>query len=218
MTPPPASDGRAEPPSRPLIGRPLIGLTGRRIEGRDVAGFPKPLQACRLDSFITDYASAVAAAGGVPVLLTPEADVEPLLDRLDGLLLSGGADIDPARYGAAVDPDCGTVEPERDRFELALAAGAREVGLPVLAICRGLQLVNVDAGGTLLQHVPEHVAGDRPPSAEAHEIKLEPGTRLADIYDGAEHRRVNSLHHQVADRIGDDLVVSARSDDGRIEG
>ncbi len=195
---------------------PLIGLTGRRREGQSVKGFPKPLQGCLLDIYITDYSESIAAAGGLPVLLTPDAEVAPLLDRLDGVLLSGGADIEPSRYGAQIEPECGSVEPERDEFELAIYESATAMQMPVLGVCRGLQLVNVAAGGTLHQHITDHTASKQPAHTEIHEVKIEPDTVLAGIYN-AEHYGVNSLHHQAVDQVSDDYVVTALSDDGYVE-
>ena len=207
---PAASGGSAQRP-------PLIGITGRRREGQLIKDFPKPLQGCLLDTYITDYSESVAAAGGLPVLLTPDADVAPLLERLDGVLLSGGADIEPQRYGAQTEPECGPVEPERDEFELAIYERVVAMQIPLLGVCRGLQLVNVGSGGTLHQHVPDHTVGKQPAHTEIHEVKIEPGTTLATIYN-TESRGVNSLHHQALDRVAEGLLVSARSDDGYVEG
>jgi putative glutamine amidotransferase len=106
-------------------------------------------------------------------------------------------------------------EPDRDAYELALLEGAYERGLPVLGICRGLQLINVCAGGTLHQDVPPHAAFDQPPETELHEVNFEAGTVVGELYGGPQW--VNSLHHQVVDRLGRELLVSGRSGDGAIE-
>jgi putative glutamine amidotransferase len=170
------------------------------------------------------YLRAVEAAGGLPVVLPPLGldAVAPLIDRLDGLCLSGGPDLDPAGYGAEPHPMLGTVEPELDRFELAAARRADDAGLPILAICRGLQALNVARGGTLVQHVPdrpgdgiEHrqtVAGDEP----THDVRVAPDSRLARIA-GAAQLEVNSFHHQAVDRLGAGLRAVAWAPDGVVE-
>jgi putative glutamine amidotransferase len=202
--------------------RPLIGLSGRRKTGADIAGFPDSLAGLAIDLYLADYARRVLDAGGLPVHLPMDAEPAHYLPHLDGLLLSGGADLDPSTYGAEPDGN-GDYEPERDRLELALLAGARDRGLPVLGICRGLQLVNVAAGGTLHQHVPVHARYDVGPDRRVHPVRFEPETILGALYVGRDGRSgrpvtVNSLHHQTVDRVGHDLRVAARSDDGTVEG
>jgi putative glutamine amidotransferase len=172
------------------------------------------------DLHFTDYPKSVAAAGGVPVELTRDADVEEVLSRLDGLIISGGADVEPVRYGAEPDANLGPVEPDRDEWELALLAGARSRELPVLAICRGFQLTNVHFGGTLVQHVDidegsGHPAWETPAADAAHDVEVLPGTMTATLY--ADRIGVNSLHHQTLERVGEGLVVSAQAPDGVVE-
>jgi putative glutamine amidotransferase len=171
------------------------------------------------------YVSAVQAAGGLAVLLPPDdaaaEDPDELLDRLDGLLLAGGTDVDPAAYGARPHPELGNTVPERDRFELALAHRALERGLPLLAICRGMQMLNVACGGTLVQHVPDVVGHEEhrhtPGQFADHEVRLEAGS-IAARAAGADRLAVKSHHHQGVDEVGEGLVATAWADgDGLVE-
>jgi len=200
---------------------PLVGMTGRRwsagVLGDHVAA---PVRAGEVDLHFADYSRAVAAAGGLPVGLSRDAPVDCIVERIDALVLSGGADVDPARYGRARDPGCGDVEPERDAWELSLVAAALSARLPVLGICRGIQVLNVALGGTLVQDLgPEagdgHSRLDVAREVPVHAVRLEPGTLAAAVY-GTE-LRVNSLHHQAVDDLGAGLVVSGRSPDGTVE-
>jgi putative glutamine amidotransferase len=170
------------------------------------------------------YLDAVAEAGGLPVVVPPlsEASVGPFLDRVSGLCLSGGPDVDPGAYGAAPHPRLGPTEPRFDAFELALARAADERGLPVLAICRGAQVVNVARGGALHQHLPDVVgeavqhrqtAAAREPT---HPVTVAPRSRLATML-GRGRVEVNSFHHQAASRIGEGLVPTAWAPDGTVE-
>jgi putative glutamine amidotransferase len=171
------------------------------------------------------YIRAGQAAGGLPVLLPPDdavaEDPDALLDRVDAVVLAGGADIDPTSYGARPHPDLGPTVPERDRFELALAHRALERELPVLAICRGMQMLNVACGGTLHQHVPEVVGHEEHRHTLGqfadHEVELEPGS-LAARAVGSERSAVKSHHHQGVDELGEGLVASGWADaDGLVE-
>jgi putative glutamine amidotransferase len=162
-----------------------------------------------------NYSDTVAAAGGIPVLLPAEEesarDPGELLDVLDALVLSGGADLDPASYGA--EPHAKTVgyKAERDRFEIALCRGAIERDLPVLGVCRGMQLMNVALGGTVLQHLgdsTQHV--EMPGTFSTHKVRLEPGS-LAARAAGAERAEVRSHHHQALERLGEGLTPTAWS-------
>jgi putative glutamine amidotransferase len=172
-----------------------------------------------------DYVRAVEQAGGLPLVFAPtrpEAAGE-LLDRVEGLLLSGGSDIDPALYGAPPHAKLGPLSRDRDEFEISLAREALRRDLPILAICRGQQVLNVATGGTLFQDIPSQVEGamDHDPKVErwevSHDVRVLPGTRLREIL-GRETVQVNSFHHQAVKDLGDGLLCSARAADGVIEG
>jgi putative glutamine amidotransferase len=170
------------------------------------------------------YLEAVVAAGGIPMILAPLPghSTDALADRLDGLCLSGGPDMHPASYGGMDHPELGPTESEVDAFELDLARAAKRRGLPLLAICRGLQVLNVARGGTLLQHLPDDV-GKRvsprqpePASEPTHCIAVEPASRLARLM-GEREPRVNSFHHQAIAALGRGLRPVAWSEDGVVE-
>lgn len=164
------------------------------------------------------YARAMRMAGIEPSPISPGN--ARALEGLDGLLLSGGTDIDPARYGGTPQGSNEAPDGERDRLETELLERALEADLPVLAICRGMQLFNVAHGGTLIQHLQNseaHRVRGSDPAAPVHEIEVQPGSRLAAILGPGPHG-VNSRHHQAVDRIGAGLVVTARSTpDGVVE-
>src|SRR5690242_15376666 len=163
------------------------------------------------------YVSSVQRTGAIAVLL-PVDDRAPLelLDRIDALLVIGGADIDPSVYGAERDPLTESTYPDRDAFEIALLGGAIERGMPVLGICRGMQALNVARGGTLLQHIPE-VDGSNPHrravgsfEGTEHIVELEPGS-LAARAAGEEVHTARCHHHQAIDQLGDGLIVTGRA-------
>ena len=174
----------------------------------------------------TSYVRAVEKAGGLPLIFAPGTpdDAPQLLDHVRGLLLTGGSDVDPALYGEARQPTLKRVIPERDAFEIALCHEALRRDLPVLAICRGQQVLNVALGGTLHQDIAsqvpaaiEHV-GKGARWDTTHDVELLPGTRLRSIL-GNQTLAVNSFHHQAVKQVAEGLVVSARSPvDGVIEG
>jgi len=172
------------------------------------------------DLHFADYGRSVALAGGLPVELTRDGDVSEIVAHLDGLVLSGGADVEPVHYDEAPDEHLGETEPERDAWEFALYAAAREKGIPVLAICRGFQLVNVAHGGTLNQHVePDEGAGH--PQWEidgrttTHAVSCRSASLTAQVV--GESLDVNSLHHQTLATLGEGLVVGANASDGVVE-
>lgn len=164
------------------------------------------------------YAAAVQAAGAIAWLMPPDPAAadrpEEWLDRIDALVLTGGADVDPAAYGADPHPSVTGTWPERDAFELALARHAVESATPVLGVCRGMQLLNVALGGTLEQHLPDRLGSDRhrhtPGAFADHEVRLQPGS-LAARATGAERTAVKSHHHQGLGELGDGLAVTGWS-------
>ena len=166
------------------------------------------------------YVAAVEAAGGRPLLVPPSDDgVEETLDAVNGLVFSGGADLDPELYDQEPHAATAGVEPERDRAELALLQAALARDMPVLAVCRGSQILNVARGGDLLQHLPDVVGDEKhkhtPGTFADHDISLEVGTRLATLL--GEHAPVKSHHHQGFGRVGAGLRVAAHAEDGAIE-
>jgi putative glutamine amidotransferase len=173
-----------------------------------------------------DYVRSVEQAGAIPMIIPPSApDFAPaILDRLDGLLLAGGVDIDPSLFGQERHPELRRVDRRRDDLELALTRGAIERDLPTLAICRGIQVLNVARGGTLIQHLPSEIPGSErhdcpePRSRRVHRVDVEPGSLLQVIL-GSVRVAVNSLHHQAVGRLGDGLRTTARChEDGVVEG
>jgi putative glutamine amidotransferase len=171
------------------------------------------------------YVRSVLRAGGVPVILSPligAARAAAALEGADGLLLTGGEDVDPGFYGEGPSALLGTVDRERDRFEMALFAAARQREIPVLGICRGIQLVNVALGGTLWQDLPSErqCLVDHEPRAprerRTHRVDLAPGSRVARLL-GTERLEVNSIHHQGIKALAPGLVASGWAEDGLIE-
>jgi putative glutamine amidotransferase len=171
------------------------------------------------------YVRALEAAGLVPLVLPPlnAANAERALDAVSGLVLTGGEDVAPWRYGESPHRALGSVNEARDAFELALITAARDRRLPTLAICRGIQVLNVALGGTLVQDIPSQCpaalphASNEGRSARVHDVAVDSGSRLAEAL-GADHLPVNSAHHQSIARVADGLRVTARAADGIIEG
>jgi putative glutamine amidotransferase len=167
-----------------------------------------------------DYVRAVERAGGRPLLVPPSDEgIEETLDAVDGLIFSGGSDLDPALYGQEVHPETNGVVPARDRAELALLSAALARDMPVLAICRGSQVLNVALGGDLVQHLPDVVGNEQhkhtPGVFADHDVAIDDGTRLGAII--GDHAPVKSHHHQGFGRLGEGLRVSAHADDGAVE-
>jgi putative glutamine amidotransferase len=174
---------------------------------------------------LTDYVESIRRAGGEPRVLS--IDDPPSLEGINGVLFTGGGDVDPAHYHDSRHPNTNEPDPARDAFELALAKLALAHNTPLLAVCRGLQVVNVAAGGTLIQDIPAQVNQalghqvDSPPNAIAHEVWVTPDTTLArvmheELSDG-EVLQVNSRHHQAVDKTAEGFTVSATAPDGVIE-
>lgn len=196
------------------MSTPLIGITTYAQRARwGVWDLPAAL-------IPLDYVDSVERAGGRAVLLPPSEDgVEETLEVLDGIVFSGGADVDPAHYGAEAHPETDEPQARRDAGELALMKAALARDLPTLAICRGFQLLNVARGGDLVQHLPETVGTDDhkqvPGEFAVHPVEVKEGSRLASIVgDGP---AVTSHHHQALGRVGDGLVESAWAADGTLE-
>lgn len=202
------------------MARPLVALCCYYLPPSQVAAWSAAAYA------LPDrYVACLRDAGVEPILVVPGADIEALADvDLMGIVLAGGGDIDPARYGGRPDhPTTYGVVPERDDTETALLTRAVEADLPLLAICRGMQLLNVARGGTLVQHLPDllgsYAHGD--PVAQRsneHDVRLEPDSRLASELGEPEAGGCVSFHHQAVDRVGEGLRVVGRSDDGVVEG
>lgn len=171
------------------------------------------------------YVNAVRAAGLTPLILPPMPPEElgPVLDAVRGVVLTGGEDVDPVRYGAERHAEVDAVHAKRDACELAVVRSARKRGLPTLAICRGIQVVNVALGGTLVQDIPSQRPSDidhdqsKERERRVHDISVERDSKLSLALDSLT-LRVNSSHHQALDRVADGLRVTARSPDGIIEG
>jgi putative glutamine amidotransferase len=194
--------------------RPLIGISTYREQARwgfwDVPAILLPAA----------YADAVATAGGEPVLLPTGSVTADVVARLDGLVLAGGADVDPARYGEEPGEHTTVTRPDRDASEVAVLQAALDRDLPLLAICRGMQLLNVVLGGTLLQHLPD-VPGTEPHQLglglyAERKVRTAPGTALDALIGPT--ATVNCHHHQALDRIASALTPSAWADDGVVEG
>ncbi len=193
--------------------KPLIGITAY---GEPTAYGVWEHEAVLLPRLYTD---AVIAAGGLPVLLPPRVEAAAVVDRLDGVVLAGGPDVDPARYGAEADPHTGVPRTERDAAELAVLRRAMELSRPLLAVCRGLQVLNVGLGGTLFQHVPDvvgHTGHNPQPGVFGHtEIALAAGSVVGGALGATVTGRCH--HHQAIARLADGLTVTGRAPDGMIE-
>ncbi len=199
---------------------PLIGIPGYRYKAKDLSGWFDSYAELNLEVYFEDYALGVMEAGGLPVMLPREVDPERIVARLDGLILPGGPDVDPAHYGQDRHDEV-MVDESRDEFEFKLFEAARAAGKPILGICRGLQVINVSLGGTLHQHLPAHAKFEQDPADVAHGVRLEPGSTIGELLGGGlpdGGLPVNSLHHQAVDRLGEGLsAVGWASDDDVVE-
>ena len=196
------------------MAKPLVGITTYVT--------PASFGPWELESALIpyDYVRGVERAGARVVLVPPSDDgVEEVLDAVDGLVFSGGSDLDPDLYGQERHPETNGVVPARDTAELTLLTAALERDLPVLAICRGVQILNVARGGDLEQHLPDHVGHERhkevPGVFSDHEVEIEPGTRLSGVL--GDRVAIKSHHHQGLARLGEGLRPSARDEDGWVE-
>jgi putative glutamine amidotransferase len=201
--------------------RPRIGITASQTR--------EPALGRLFNSVSLSYARGVLEAGGLPVILPVLPGTEGTqLEHLDGVLLSGGVDVDPEHFGADHEAGLGEVDPERDAFELELYRLTRERKIPVLAVCRGFQVVNVAEGGTLHQHLPattgvwaDHAQTAKPPVL-SHRVRIAGGSRLSNALEaagfGPETLRVNSYHHQGVKDVAPGLTVNAWAPDGLVEG
>jgi putative glutamine amidotransferase len=202
---------------------PIIGITATLKEDVDAVA-ERPLgRFVRAD---LDYIEGVVGAGGAPVVLPAAGDervAEAVVHGLDGLLLSGGSDLDPGYYGEEPVPELGVTLPERDTFEMAVVGLALRLGVPIFGICRGMQLMNVALGGTLYQDLPSQWEGDvlkhrqdTPKWQPTHEVRVTPGSYVAEVM-GREVVKVNSYHHQGIRTLAEGLVVTGRTSDGVVE-
>ena len=197
------------------MGRPVIGITAYAEPSVRWGAWDVPAAVIPLA-----YVHQIEAAGGRALLVPPSEDgIEETLDALDGVLFSGGGDIDPVAYGEDAHPETTGTRPERDRAELALLEGALARELPVLAICRGMQILNIVHGGDLHQHLPELVGHERhrevPGTFSLHGVRLSTESRTGRILGG--ETEVHSSHHQGIDRVGEALTPVGWAEDGSIE-
>ncbi len=209
--------------------KPLIGITGRLLTLGMLEKTSSRFRDRQISTYFADFAEGVARAGGIPVELPWSVDATEVVDRLDGLVVTGGQDVHPSRWGgeaivdASIDPrwshdahDLG-----RDAYEAELIEAAIEAGIPVLGICRGHQLLNVVRGGTLIEHLEDgpitHSTQHSAPSAgdPEHVVEFVEGSWVHQVY--GPRRVTNSWHHQAVDSLGDGLVVTGRTSDGVVE-
>ena len=195
--------------------RPLIGITTYAVDDARFGVWALPAMLIP-----SNYVEAIERSGGRALLVPPAEDgVDETLQALDGLLLSGGEDLAPASYGADPHPETGGINPARDRSELALLEGALARDMPVLAVCRGSQVLNIARGGDLLQHLPEVVGDEKhkhtPGSFADHEVALDPASQVGRLL--GERAPVKSHHHQGYGRIGAGLREVGWADDGTVE-
>ncbi|ALX65635.1 gamma-glutamyl-gamma-aminobutyrate hydrolase family protein [Microbacterium sp. XT11] len=205
--------------SIPTVPRPLIGISGRRLRGSAI-GAPHGFADAPLEAYLSEYATSVVAAGGLPVHLPMDAAPDELVSRLDGVVIAGGDDVDPRLYGQVPGPYTPLIDPQRDAFESGLITSAIERGVPLLGICRGAQLLNVVRGGTLHQHLApgegeSHGSYAYPRAHRVHPVRTVADSVAGMLYGEVVH--VNSFHHQAVDVPGDGIVVTGWAPDGVVE-
>ena len=209
--------------------KPLIGVTGRQLALGMVASTSPRFREQHINTYFTAFAECIWAAGGIPVDLPFVPDAADVIARLDGVIVTGGQDVHPARWGGRVEVDP-AVDPrwahdahdaERDSYEVALIEAAMETAVPVLGVCRGHQLLNIVLGGTLVEHLPDgpivHASPHAAPTdgEPGHVVEFVEGSWAQEVY-GA-RRMVNSWHHQAVDRPGRGLHVAGTTADGVVE-
>ena len=199
------------------MSMPLIGISGSMNDPENQI------------FLVRSYMQVILHAGGVPVLLSPDMEqtaLEDCLDQLDGLMLAGGGDVVPSRFGEEPIQELGETTPVRDEFELRLLPAAIRRNMPVLGICRGIQVMNVALGGTLYQDLPAQYQPAHPPllahkqtqpyETPTHSVELQPSSQLYRL-TGQKELQVNSMHHQAIEALADGLMISGRAADGTIE-
>lgn len=203
----------------PASDAPLIGITSYLEQAQTGVWDVRA-------SFLPEvYLRAVTDVGGIAIVLPPQAVdrriARRIIGSLDGLIMAGGADIDPRRYGQTAHERTGAPREDRDAFEDALLRAALETELPFLGICRGAQLLNVTLGGDLIQHLPDRVGDERYQLGDARftevEIEVDPDTRIAEVLGNSRRALAPLYHHQAIDRVADPLIVTSRTADGVIE-
>jgi putative glutamine amidotransferase len=209
--------------------RPLIGITGRRFRLSLIQGSDERYGDRCIDTAMSDFATRVAEAGGLPVHLSYDTDPVDVCAWLSGVVVTGGQDVHPSFWGGdtsvvrGIDPrtDPMVHDTERDAYEIALVRAALDRGIPVLGVCRGMQVLNVALGGTLVAHLPDsavsHLSPDVAPTDGNvdHAVTFTPGSLAAGLY--GDEVITNSWHHQAVDRCGVGLVVTGRAPDGVVE-
>jgi putative glutamine amidotransferase len=198
--------------------KPLIGLSGRRWSAEQIPSLAPALAGEEVDLHLSEYPKVVAMSGGLPVELAREADPAEIVARLDGLVLTGGSDLDPDLYGQEPHPQLGAVERSRDEWERSLILAALDADMPLLCVCRGAQLLNVALGGTLVQHLDDdsgHANFHIPRTELTHVVRMVPGSLAHRLYGDAV--ATNSLHHQAVDTLGAGVVATGAAEDGIVE-
>ncbi|PVE94747.1 MULTISPECIES: gamma-glutamyl-gamma-aminobutyrate hydrolase family protein [unclassified Microbacterium] len=201
------------------LARPLIGISGRRLRGSAI-GAPHGFADAPLEAYLSEYSTSVLHAGGLPVHLPMDAAPAELVERLEGVVIVGGDDVDPRRYGRTPGPFTPQIDPQRDEFEAGLIEAAIDGAVPLLGVCRGAQLLNVVRGGTLHPHLAygdgeSHGSYAYPRAHRVHDVHTAAGSVAHALY--GETTRVNSFHHQAVDVPGSGIVVTGWAPDGIVE-